>query len=182
MNQVNQSCGLLFCFNEEEIIGDTIAFYLSQGIDLVVFDNESTDDSSRIIDSFRQNGSRYPGQIRDVLSISTEGYEWCKILQFACAYMHKELSDYDWILLIDADGFYHSPVRGLTLLEFLNEAGRHGFNMIDGALYAFYPTLNDDNSIKNHRERLRYCQPFPNQPPVQQRIFRYQPDIDFYSD
>ncbi|MBJ45081.1 MAG: hypothetical protein CMJ80_17705 [Planctomycetaceae bacterium] len=182
MNQVNQACGLLFCFNEEEIIGETIAYYLSQGIDLVVFDNESTDDSLRIIDSFRNDGSAYAGQIRDVCSISTEGYEWRKILQFACAYMHKELSDYDWILLIDADGFYQSPVRGLTLLEFLNEASRHGFNMFDGALYAFYPTLQDHTSIENHRERLRYCQPFPNRPPVQQRIFRYQPDIDFYSD
>jgi radical SAM protein with 4Fe4S-binding SPASM domain len=173
------ACGFLFCYNEEQILRESLLHYLNEGVDLVVVDNQSSDGSMEIVDSLRDDGIPRPGRIRDVIQVKTEGYEWRKILSEACRYMHLRLSSYDWILLIDADSFYRSPVRGLSLLEFLDVMGQRGYNILEGKLCEFYPTDRDNASIVSPLDRLRYCE--IHQPYPQEKIFRYHPGVDFYS-
>lgn len=199
-----RACGLLFCYNEEPIIEYTLRHYLSREIDLVVFDNQSTDSSMEIIYDFK-NKDRYKARIIDVQTIATDGFEWKKILKYACDYMHKKLSHYDWILTIDADSFYYCPVKGLSLLEFLKLNDAYGVNILNGALCEFYPTELDDPEIDSPIERLKYCQINLSAPreftsvithardtkgPVdkvntfqapQYKILRYHPSVDFYT-
>jgi MoaA/NifB/PqqE/SkfB family radical SAM enzyme len=173
------ACGFLFCYNEEQILRESLLHYLNQGVDLVVVDNESADSSMQIVAELQCTGSSRPGKLRGVLRVHTEGYEWQTILREACIYMHRHLASYDWILLIDADSFYRSPVRGLSLLEFLEAAGLAGYNILDGKLCEFFPTERDDTSIPSPVERLKYClihQPYP-----QEKIFRYHAGIDFHT-
>ena len=173
------ACGLLFCFNEMDVIEETIKYYLSQNIDLVVFDNQSTDSSMTIVNSFFCEKNQYEGKIKDVVHIATEGYEWEHILREANDYMHKNLTHYEWILIIDADTHYASPVKGLSLLEYLHEVDKLGYNIIQGRYLTFYPTEKDDSSITNYSERIKHYQlniVFP-----QEKIFRYHPSISFYS-
>ena len=183
---MTKACGILFCYNEEQILPYTLGHYLSQGIDLVIFDNESTDSSLFLIDSARKNNPAYYGRILDVISIKTQGYEWTKILAEACRFMHQHLSQYEWILLIDADAFYDSPVEGMSLTDFINFSGLQGYNVLDGSLLEFYPTEQDDPSIKSPIERLKYYRtPHDTwlEPKLfsQQKIFKYHPSIDFYT-
>jgi radical SAM protein with 4Fe4S-binding SPASM domain len=172
-------CGFVFCHNEEHILRECLQHYAREGIDLVVVDNASTDSSMQIVEDVRRDPGTGRGTIRDILHIETEGYEWKKILFTACNYMHSRLRAYDWILLIDADSFYHSPVRGITLLEFIDQAGYAGYNILDGALYEFYPTERDDPAVVSPLERLKYCKAYHPYP--QHRIFRYHSSIDFYT-
>jgi MoaA/NifB/PqqE/SkfB family radical SAM enzyme/glycosyltransferase involved in cell wall biosynthesis len=172
-----KACGILFCYNESHIIAHTVRHYLSAGIDLVLFDNESTDDSVEVARAAARELA--PTRRFEVVTVRTQGYEWIKILKTACDYMHARLSAYDWILLVDADAFYDSPVRSGTLSEFLDENRRAGFNVIDGRLYNFYPTEADDPAIPRFWERLRYAR--IEDPSPQHKIFRYHPSIDFYS-
>jgi len=177
-------CGILFCFNEEQIIADTLYFYLSQGIDLVVFDNNSTDSTPDIIQSFCASPARYPGKIRETLTLVTEGYEWSRILRTACEYMHAHLSHYEWIIVVDADAFYRSPVKGLSLLEFIDAAKNAGYNVLSGELYEFYPTEKDDPSIASPVERMRYYRRVEEGLHIvlkYQKIFRYHTSLDFYT-
>jgi MoaA/NifB/PqqE/SkfB family radical SAM enzyme/glycosyltransferase involved in cell wall biosynthesis len=179
----NRACGLLFCFNEEHILAETLAHYLAEGIDLVVFDNESTDSSREIVESFRQSPQRFSGRVLGVETVATDGYEWRSILATACAYMHANLSSYDWILLIDADAFYRAPVASMSLTELMEAVDAHGFNVIDGDLYEFFPTEKDDPAIPSHRERLRYCAHGREQAEVpQHKMFRYHPSVEFAAD
>lgn len=173
-----RACGIVFCYNEENILKDCLFYYLSMGFDLVLIDNMSTDSSVVIAKEIQQQNSIYPGRIREIIQFQTDGYEWEKINAFACEYMHKNLSHYEWILLIDADAFYHSPVKGMTLLEFMEATKRYGYNVIDGALCEFYPTEKDDPTILSPVERLRFCRIY--NPSAQHKIFLYHPTIQFY--
>ena len=173
-----KACGILFCYNEEQILSETIQHYLKQGIDLVVIDNESTDSSREIVSQFRQKAELYSGKIQDVVNIQTKGYEWRKILQFACEYMHQNLSNYEWIMLIDADAIYHSPVKGMSLLEFLGFMKKKGYNVIHGKVFEFYPTEKDDPSVSSPIRRLKYYRVIDEW--SQQKIFQYHPSLNFY--
>src|SRR5215472_9486319 len=85
------ACGFLFCYNEEQILRESLLHYLNQGVDLVVVDNESADGSMQIVADLQCTGSSRPGKIRGVLRVHTEGYEWQTILRQACIYMHRHL-------------------------------------------------------------------------------------------
>lgn len=173
------ACGLLFCYNEEDVIGETIKYYLSQNIDLVIFDNLSTDSSMAIVDRFIREGCLYAGKIYDVVHVATEGYDWKNILYKANEYMHKNLGHYEWILVIDADTHYASPIKGLTLLEYMDGIGRFGYNIIQGRAFTFFPTEKDEHSIADYSKRIKYCSQSYIYP--QEKIFRYHHTVDFYS-
>ena len=173
-----RACGIVFCYNEEQILEECLQHYLIQGIDLVIVDNNSTDSSLAIVRASQKDQEKYPGRIHAVLQITTEGYEWERMLKFACDYMHERLSSYEWILLIDADAFYHSPVKGMSLLEFMESVKKRGCNIIDGQLIEFYPTEKDDVSISLPIQRLNYCKVY--NPCPQHKIFLYHPSIKFY--
>lgn len=175
-----RACGIVFCYNEEHILGHTLEYYLRQGIDLVVFDNCSTDASPEIAARYRDEGG-FPGRLIDIVEVKTDGYEWGKILKAANDYMHAHLDDFDWILLIDADGFYQSPVSGANLLEFMADSQRSGYNLADGKVFDFIPTEKDDPSVENPVERMRYCRVEPFGPLAQHKIFRYHPSVDFHT-
>lgn len=180
-----RACGLLFCYNEENILRDTLTYYLSEGIDLVVIDNGSTDSSLNIVNGFRNTKERFAGKVIDLVHIKTEGYEWVHILRQACGYMHKNLQHYDWILVVDADSFYDSPVKEMPLLEFLGLVQSYGYNVVNGKLYEFYPTEKDDPKVASAIERIRYCKNkheellYVNE--KYHRIFQYHPTVDFYT-
>ncbi len=173
------ACGLLFCYNEEPVIAETIKYYLNQGIDLVVFDNQSTDSSIDIINCFYREKAQYPGRIQDVVYVTTEGYDWEAILHKANDYMHRNLNHYEWILIIDADTHFISPVRGLTLLGYLDVVKKYGYNIIHGRVYNFFPTEKDDYSIASYSERIKYFQTWNAYP--QEKIFLYHPTVNFYA-
>ncbi|PIU40427.1 MAG: hypothetical protein COT00_01755, partial [Candidatus Omnitrophica bacterium CG07_land_8_20_14_0_80_50_8] len=174
--------GILFCYNEEHLLIETIKHYLDQGIDLVIVDNDSTDSSIDIVEMYRGRTEVYPGRIIDVIHVKTDGYEWIKIIKIACDYMHEKLRHYCWIMLIDADAFYYSPIKKMPLLKFLTLVRRLGFNVIQGRLYDFYPTEKDDPAVSSPLERLKYCSYQPewfNR--HQERIFMYHPTVNFYA-
>ncbi len=171
-------CGIVFCYNEEQIIKETLIHYLTQGIDLVVFDNESTDNSLSIIQKIRSNPELYSGRINDVISISTSGYEWEKIIAQACMYMHDNLKYYEWIMLIDADAQYYSPIKNLSLVGFIQEINEYGYNLIDGNVFEKYPTEKDDSAIKSPVDRLQYGKFVDHG--RQHKIFKYHPSITFF--
>ena len=56
------ACGFLYCYNEEKVLRDVITYYLSEGVDLVVFDNCSFDSSPEIVKEFQEqsNDKTYP--------------------------------------------------------------------------------------------------------------------------
>ena len=174
-----RACGIVFCYNEEDVIRDTIQYYLSLGIDLVIFDNQSTDSSINIVNGFLHEKYKYAGRILELVSIQTTGYDQGFLCRQANDYMHEKLNRYEWIMVIDADEYYASPVRGMSLLEYLDLVKRHKYNIVHGRAYYFYPTEKDDCSIESYSKRMNYCLRVNKYP--QEKIFTYHPSVDFHS-
>jgi len=177
-------CGIVFCYNEEHIISDCLTYYLNLGIDLVVIDNVSIDNSLNIIESYAKNQQHYPGKIIDIKKYVSEGYEWVKMLEFAYGYMHANLTHYRWIMLIDADAFYHSPIKNISLTKFLKIMEQYKYNVLEGEVINFYPTHIDDKYIQSPLERMLYCEKksvIYQKGLFQQKIFKYHPSINFYT-
>ncbi len=174
------SCGILLCYNEEHLLRESMTHYLTQGIDLVIVDNESTDNSLEIALELQQH-SPGPGTVRAVESFESHGFEWKRLLRFCNDYAHQKLSHYDWLLLIDADAFFCSPVRGLSLPGFMTEAHSRDYTALNGALYNFYPTDRDGPQSASLLSRQRHFDRIERDriDLPQERIFAYRPDLDF---
>ena len=48
--------GMLEVYNDDDIIEELLDFYVSQGLDLVVLDNGSTDETYKICQRFQNKG------------------------------------------------------------------------------------------------------------------------------
>jgi glycosyltransferase involved in cell wall biosynthesis len=135
--------------NEADIVGQVIEHLISQGIELVVLDNGSTDGSYEIIQHHIGKG------ILSVNRMETEYFETESIF----GTLHAMVTQYspDWMLLTASDEFLESPYRGLTLKGAIQLEGERGHNMIQFNNFEFYPTEKDHNSQESDvRKRLRY--------------------------
>lgn len=174
----HKACGILFCYNEGDIIKKTLQYYLEQGIDLVVFDNQSTDSTIDIVKSFYRENNKYVGKLLDLVFIQTKGYEQYFLMKQANDYMHRKLNNYKWIMVIDADEHYVSPIRNMSLLDYLDLMDKFKYNIIHGRAYHFYPTEKDDSMISDYTKRMNYCQVLNKYP--QEKIFSYHSSVNFY--
>lgn len=109
----------------------------SQGVDFAIIDNESTDDTRAIAESFRGRGlvrlvnHPYPGF-----------YDWTGLLE------HKErLSqelDGEWFMHLDADEIPEAPQRAQSLVEGVAVADAAGYNAVNFDEFVFVPATAEE--------------------------------------
>jgi len=133
--------------NESLFIGRCCAYLESQGIDFAIIDNESTDDTRAIAESFRGRGLTcivnhpYPGF-----------YDWISILKHK-EQLAREL-DSDWFMHLDADEIPQSPQRDEPLLTRLGAVDAEGYTAVNFDEFVFVPASPDarhegDDYVKN---------------------------------
>lgn len=127
------------CFNEVDIITETVNNLLSQGIDVHVIDNWSTDGSWETLQKYNNIAlERFPDSPDDQ-------YNWTGILERIDRLGFT--SNYNWILHVDADEQIESPIPNVSVKEFISIAESMGFDVIDFTHLAFRPV---ENSVKNN--------------------------------
>jgi len=141
---------LLAVRNEELYLERCIAHLISQGIEVCIIDNDSTDRSRNIAESFLGRG---------VISIEHLPYEGCfeleKQLEFKEALCRQ--IDADWFIHQDADEIREAPPPFRTLREGIMHVDRLGYNAINFDEFVFVPT--DDNESFEGRDyvaEMRY--------------------------
>lgn len=142
-------CAIVSCYNESDILGETISSLIKEGVDVYVLDNNSTDSCLEIAESYLNKGVIGFEKI----SFSENGrevYNWAGILT------RKELLakslGYDWYIHADADEVRVSPWENLTLSEAIARVDQEGFNLINFKLFNF--RLFDDaltHELVSHR-------------------------------
>lgn len=160
--------GMIPVYNESDIIESNIEHLVSQGIDLVILDNASTDGSYEIC-------SRYVGKgVISLEKLETERYELGLLLEriYRMALAHKP----DWVLLSDADTFLESPYCKLTLKGAIESDDHNGHNLIRFNNFEFWPTERDRNSSESDvRKRIRY---YTWNDDLQFRCWKVYPDTE----
>lgn len=145
---------ILAARNEEMYIGPCLEHLIHQGLEVLVLDNESSDDTVKNAEAFSGRGLigietvPYDGVMRwkDMLDIKVE---WSRNL------------DADWFLHQDPDEFRTPPPGYRNLQSWITESDREGFNALNFTEYTFLPCRESpDHFHADFQKTLRWYYPF----------------------
>lgn len=161
--------------NEAQYIRRCLEHLRRNEIDVVLIDNDSSDETLKIASSFRSLG------LIDIIRFPYPGfYDWVGILELKQALSQQY--HYDWFLHVDADEMHFSPTVDQTLRTAILEVDKLGYSAIDFNEFVFVPIdPEEDYSYRNYDEEMRYYYYFCR--PGQHRInaWKKNAEIDLVS-
>jgi glycosyltransferase involved in cell wall biosynthesis len=145
---------VLATYNEELFIAGCLEHLFSQGVEVYLIDNCSTDATRGIAERYRGRG------LVDIETFPRAGvYSWRRILERK-QQLATELAA-DWIMHVDADEIHIPPVRASTLAEAFTEAERQGYNAVKFQEFTFIPTRESpDHEHPHYQQTMRFYYPF----------------------
>jgi glycosyltransferase involved in cell wall biosynthesis len=149
---------LLAIRNEELYLARCLKHLHSQGIEVCLIDNDSTDRSLEIARTFLGKG------VFRIEHLSFNGFfEFQKILQYK-EKLAKEI-EADWFIHHDADEIREAPFPYKTLLEGIEDVDRQGYNAINFNEFLFLPTCDDESfEGDDYVEKMQYYYFFKSKP------------------
>lgn len=163
---------LLTVRNEAQFIAQCLMHLHQQGVETVLIDNQSSDETIFIASQFKNHGLRY------ITHLEYPGYfELTHILRNEQR-LAADLQA-DWFMHVDADEFHEPVNRNLRLVDLFTHIDSQGYNAINFTEYAFSPTFEDPNHDHAHfQETMRSYYPF--QPRQYHRVnaWKKQPAIN----
>jgi glycosyltransferase involved in cell wall biosynthesis len=145
---------MLATYNEQRFIASVIEHLSAHGVNVYLIDNESTDRTRDIAESYLGHG---------VIGIETLPRDGHFALRAQCA-RKEELAatlDADWLIHLDADEVRVSSKRGQSLAQALEEADQAGYNAVNFLEFTFVPTCeNPDHDHPNFQQTMRWYYPF----------------------
>jgi len=140
--------GMLSTYNEEDFVENVIKHLLNQGLELVILDNGSTDNTFEICKKFVNKG------VLKLEQFQSNTYQWAIIL--IKLYDMALIQSPDWVIRSDSDELLESGVNNLTLKEAILEADSQGFNLIQFDEAHFFMTDKDNENANSVKERMIY--------------------------
>ncbi|HUT06975.1 MAG TPA: glycosyltransferase family 2 protein [Nitrosopumilaceae archaeon] len=142
--------GMIPVYNDEDIIEEIIQHHIAEGLDLVILDNGSSDQTLEMCKKYVGNG------VLQVDQYLTNSYvsEWDTLLRmlYDMALVHSP----DWVIRNDSDEFLESGVSNLTLKEAIEKADSEEFNLIQFDRFDFFMTDKDNVDEKSIRKKMPY--------------------------
>ncbi len=111
--------GVLLCYNDGDLLEESIRYLLEQDHDLIVWDHGSTDETPSVINRFRSEllETRWLPREFDFYELYPE---------MSRHLIANRARDYDWISWPDQDEFLEGPARDRPYRDYLLEARRVG--------------------------------------------------------
>ena len=129
-----RACAIMAIHNEVDIIKESVSKLISQGVDVYLIDNNSTDGSIEAVSHLVGKGI-VDIEVLKFFEDGKEVYDWTSILRRKEA-LSKSLN-YSWYLHVDADEIRYSPWKGSSLCEGLERVNFEGYNLVDFKLFNF---------------------------------------------
>jgi glycosyltransferase involved in cell wall biosynthesis len=170
--------GLMHIRNEADIIEETVNYYHSQGVNLIVLDDGSSDSTfeicqtllaeERILELHKTEvegqglGFRNPrlNSFQNPFVTSRCSRDNLMITE-ACAHARKYHPE--WILVSDADAFLEAR-DGSRLSDALRSAQENGYDVIEFFKLNFFPSKLDDRTAQSVREMIKHYVALPAAP------------------
>lgn len=149
-NNLVKILAIMNCYNEKDIIIESINHILNQGLDVCLIDNHSNDGTYELVESTYANNSRV--MIRKSKDYG-DNYEWQKLLEGTENISHEFSNQYDWFMHYDADEIRYSPIKDVTLQQMITFIDDLGYNSIDMTVIDFRFT-KDINVQQNYENNL----------------------------
>ncbi len=147
---------IITCYNEEDVIGQTIEYLTNQGIQVHVIDNWSSDNSKKIIEkavlaNTMVTSEKYP---KDGPS---DTYNWKDLLIRVQEYSMTHHEDFDWFIHHDADEIREAPFRATeSLWDGIQVVDDLGYNAIDHTVLNFALTEDGFDGTQNISKYFKY--------------------------
>lgn len=141
--------GVLLCYNDGDILADSIEQLLSQNHDVVVWNHGSTDETASILERMR-------GDLLEVTDISRDVDFYDLYPLMSRHLLTRYVKDYDWISWPDQDEILEGPSRARSYREFLEEAVESSHGWIEFHDFVFWFTGRDDPAVVSPCERVRH--------------------------
>lgn len=135
-------------YNNVDFIEEVIEHILSQGLDLVLLDDGSTDGTFEVCQKY----SKY----NNVELLQIKNREWEHTEIFRILYDMALLKSPDWVIRSDADELLESGINGVTLNDVIKKVDDEGFNIIQFDWFEFFLTDNDNNKSTKVKDRMKY--------------------------
>ncbi len=141
---------LIAARNEELYLDRCIRHLVSQGVEICIFDNDSTDRTAEIARSFLGKGV-----------IAVKRYPYPGFFDLRGILRSKENLSYeidaDWFMHYDADEIREAPRPYHNLKEALLDVDRKGFNAVNFKEFVFVPTDDGESfESKDYVKEMRY--------------------------
>ena len=120
------------CRNEAVLLKEHLPVWISEGLEIVVIDHSSTDDTRSVAEAHLGAG---------VLAVKRMPWlgHFSLDQQLATKAEVIETLDHDWVIHIDADEWLHSTREGETLQEALSRLAAAGANAVNFEEFVFLP-------------------------------------------
>ncbi len=169
--------GVLLCFNDGDLVEDSIRYLLEQNHHIIVWDHGSTDETQSKIEGFKKDLLEITYIPRDV--------DFYSIYPLMSSHLQtRYVPYYDWISWPDQDEFLEGPSRSKAYVDWLDEVHASTYCWIQFNNYNFWYTTRDDVRIRSTPRRVRYYSLFPDCAPrirswrasaTNTRIFNHNP-------
>lgn len=158
---MTQVAGIAMVRDEQDIVGYTVGWMLTQVDHVYVLDNRSKDRTPEILGAL---GEAFPGRLTVIPDDEVAYYQSRKMSDLAA---RAEADGYEWVVPFDADEVWYSPVRhGRTIRETLTGLKPHVL-LAEALLINHFPTTQDPSPQEepNPIMRLRWREREPQRLP-----------------
>jgi hypothetical protein len=171
--------GVLLCYNDGDLLEDSIRYLLEQNHHVIAWDHGSTDETREVIGRFR----------RDLLETRFIPREFDFYELYPAMSRHlieNYVATYDWISWPDQDEFLEGPTRSARYYASLQSVFDSPCNWIEFRNFNYWFTSADDPGIKSPTARIRHYSLFPDCSPrirswrasaTNIRIFNHNPPL-----
>jgi len=147
--------GVLLCYNDGDLLEDSIRYLLEQNHDVIVWDHGSSDQTAEVIQRFR-------GHLIETRYISRE-FDFYELYPAMSRHLLENyVSQYEWISWPDQDEFLEGPSRRVSYRDSLVEVLNSPCNWIQFDNFNFWFTSADDTTVNSAPERVRHYALFPD--------------------
>jgi glycosyltransferase involved in cell wall biosynthesis len=147
--------GVLLCYNDGDLLEDSIRYLLDQRHDLVVWDHGSTDETASVIDRFRSDLLE-----RRFVPREFDFYDLYPAMSGHL--MDRYVASYDWVSWPDQDELLEGPSRAKPYHAWLQEVHDSPHSWIQFNNFNYWFTSADDPAVRSALQRVRHYALFPD--------------------
>lgn len=160
---------IIATYNESRFLAVCLENYRRQGVEVVIMDNESTDNTRDIAEQYRGD---------PVIAIKriprNDCFEWGRVLA-AKEHLAQSLAC-DWVMHADADEIRLPPPGYGRLRDAIVDVDRRGYNAINFMEYTFVPVEEaPDHDHERFQETMQWYYPFLPKWPNRLNLWKKQP-------
>jgi len=147
--------GVLLCYNDGDLLADSIAYLREQRHDIVLWDHGSTDNTAEVV-------ARMRGELLEASFIPGD-FDFYELYPAMSRHMIENyVRQYDWISWPDQDEFLEGPSRSRTYYDSLVEVSDSDCDWIEFNNVTYWFTVADDPSVASAPGRIRHYSLFPD--------------------